>query len=187
MALETIAKFVIDLLKLAPRYFVIVGGFCAFLMFGPENWLRQLALNDLAKLHRQWLGALLVLCSVAVGVECSLVVYRSVRNFVAGSLNRKSIAKRLQSLTEAEKQVLRFYVDKQTRSNDLYLTDGVVQGLESDHIIFRASNIGQNLLFPYNINDFAWEYLNKNPLLLKGTTNTYRTDRELTSRERSQL
>ena len=88
------------------------------------------------------------------------------------------MTKRLHSLTEDEKQILRFYIAENTRANTLRIEDGVVQGLISDRIIYQSASLGSILDgFAHNINDFAWDYLHVNPHLLEGTTNTCRTDK----------
>lgn len=88
------------------------------------------------------------------------------------------MSERLDSLTEDEKQILRFYIAEQTKSNVLRIDDGIVQGLVSTGIIYRAASVGNMLEgFSYNLSDFAWNYLSVYPHLLEGTTNTYRTDK----------
>jgi hypothetical protein len=45
--------------------------------------------------------------------------------------------------------------------------DGMVGGLQAERIIYRASSLGQSFdYFAYNIQPWAWEYLNKNRKLL---------------------
>jgi len=98
---------------------------------------------------------------------------------------RLSIVVRLNTLTEDEKQILRFYIANNTRANSLKIDDGVVQGLANAQIIYRSASMGDLLRgWAFNISDFAWEYLNKNPHLLNGITNTYRNDRDSYSWDR---
>jgi hypothetical protein len=92
------------------------------------------------------------------------------------------IIDKLNSLTEDEKQILRYYIAKDTRTNVLRVDDGVVQGLVAAGIIYRSANVG-NILegFAHNITDLAWDYLYVHRDVLQGTTDLYRTD---TRRER---
>ena len=80
--------------------------------------------------------------------------------------------------TEEEKQILRFYYAKETKTNYLHVADGVVQGLVAKGIIQLASSMGSVVDgFAHNINEIVWQELNEHPDLLVGTTNTYRTDK----------
>jgi len=91
---------------------------------------------------------------------------------------RQRIAHKLSSLTEGEKQILRYYFAKDTRANTLKIDDGVVQGLVANRIIYRSASMGSILDgFAHNITDAAWNYICANPEVLQGTTNTYRTDK----------
>jgi len=84
----------------------------------------------------------------------------------------------LHRLTENEKQILRYYFAKQTRSNVLRIDDGVVNSLAADGVIFQSANVigGPGLAFAHNIHEDVWNYILLNPQLLDGTTNTYRSD-----------
>jgi hypothetical protein len=77
--------------------------------------------------------------------------------------------KRLHRLTPAERAILRKYIIKDTRSQDLSLQDGVAQGLVLERIIYRPlPSIGDvRRGFPHNIQPWAWDYLKKHPELLK--------------------
>ena len=107
---------------------------------------------------------------------------------------RKALAQkplcRLENLTESEKAILRYYVINGTRTNVLKIDDGVVGGLVSTGIIYRAAAMGDLMDgFAHNISDFAWDYLSVNPHLLDGKTNDVRNDvgswrgRRLTGRQ----
>jgi len=176
---------VAELLKLAPRYLAAVGLFSGILLFLPDRVLNRLGVADLTQNYRTWFG-------VAFLVAVSMLVIHWVIEFVNSywqkSLREKSrkrtterIVKHLQSLTEEEKEILRFYIWQKTRTNMLHVNDGVVWGLVSRGIICQASPIGDLTNgFAHNITDFAWEYLHENPDLLEGATNYMRTDRETT-------
>lgn len=86
---------------------------------------------------QSWLGlAFLIsigICFVAIAsliVDSILKIYRKrlIQGFVIDKLN---------NLTEYEKQILRYYFAKGTRSNTLKVDDGVVQELVACRIIYR--------------------------------------------------
>lgn len=165
-------------LQLAPRYLAVIAISCGVYLFAPSELIAKLGLDNLDQKYRPYIGGAFLISSgvVTVAVIRWLSIFGMAFLNVRG-IKRKAI-KRLQSLNEDEKQILRFYVSQQTRANTLRFDDGVVQGLVSAGIIYRSTQIGNMLEgFSYNIQDFAWEYLHEHPDLLVGSTNTYRTDR----------
>lgn len=170
-------KHILEALKLAPKYLVAVGIVLTFLLFGPRELLQALGVQDVAKDYRSVVGVGLLLCGAILGVGVVQTVYAPLRRIFKRWQFRRHIFQRLKRLTEDEKQILRFYIANQSRSNKLRFDDGIVQGLANDRIIFRASSIGSLVDgFAFNINNVAWDVLNKDQTLLDGTTNTWRTD-----------
>ena len=165
-------------MKLTPRYLIALGIVAAFLFFSPESILKNLAIHDFAQNYRSWISFIFILSSVLLIVTVIIEITKWTKRWWRERKFYNHMSDRLNSLTEDEKQILRFYIAKQTKTNVLRLDDGIVQGLVSAGIIYRAASVG-NLLegFSYNISDVAWDYLNVYPHLLEGTTNTYRTDK----------
>lgn len=55
---------------------------------------------------------------------------------------------------------------------------GIIQGLARNRIIYQSASLGDMVEgFAYNINDLAWDFIQKKPNVLDGTTNTFRTDK----------
>jgi hypothetical protein len=173
-----IFKSLLEFLKLTPRYLTAVGLVAGLILFGSDKFRETLGLTKFAQDYRFVLG-ILFLSSIAL-----LLV--AIGGGGIGRIQRwwrkrkvfQSVTQRLHRLTEDEKQILRYYVAKNTRSNTLDVRDGVVQELVAEGIIYQSASLG-NLLegFAHNISDIAWDYLHRYPKLLEGTTNTYRTDK----------
>lgn len=172
------AKSALEFLKLAPRYLIAVALIAGVLLFLPDAWLQRIGVDTFATANRQWLGLTFLVSAILWGVSAVATCW----DWVAGNFFQRSvrqhIAQKLSSLTEDEKQILRYYLAKDTRANTLKIDDGVVQGLVANRIIYRSASMG-NLLegFAHNITDAAWDYILANPEVLQGTTNTYRTDK----------
>lgn len=170
-------RFLLEFLKLAPRYLLAVALFSGLLLFLPEGTLERMRLLQFAEDHSHWLGVAFLLSAIVWGIDifirtCSLVV-----GFHGRHQARVLTIQRLHALTEDEKQILRYYIAQGTRSNKLRIDNGVVNGLVAAGIIYRASDMGSMLQgFAHNITDIAWNYLHKHPRLLEGRTNTYKTD-----------
>lgn len=168
---------IIQALKLTPRYLVAVSIFCGALLFINEQTSKFLGVYQFTQDNRQWLCIALIASLSLVAIDWSIKISAVVRNFVRHVKFKKSLIQCLHSLTEEEKQILRYYWSKQSKTNTLRTDDGIVNALAAKGIIYRSASHG-NLLegFSHNINELAWNYLNENPGVLEGTTNTYRTD-----------
>ncbi|QDI05423.1 hypothetical protein E4A48_18645 [Xanthomonas cerealis pv. cerealis] len=172
------AKSAIEFLKLAPRYLIAVAIVSGALLFLPDTWLQRIGLDKFVTANRQWLGLTFLVSAVLWCVSAISTCWDwAAGQFFQRSV-RKHIAQKLCSLTEDEKQILRYYFAKETRANMLKVDDGVVQGLVANRIIYRSASMGSLLEgFAHNITDAAWDYIHANPHILQGTTNTYRTDK----------
>jgi hypothetical protein len=171
-------KVCLDALKLAPRYLIAIGAVAAFLLFSSHSLLKHLGVLEFAQNSRQWLGLILLITTSLFCVDLILRLASWIRKRRGESQFYKRMKKRLCNLTEDEKQILRYYLAKQTRSNVLRIDDGVVQGLAGAGIIHQSASLGNMIEgFAHNINDFAWCYLYEHIELLDGTTKTYRTDK----------
>lgn len=174
---DKILNAFLEVLKLAPRYLVAVTLAAVFLLFGPDRALKYISVYDFAQNYRQWIGIVLVVFIALLLVYGAKEIILWIWNMMILKKALKTSLQRLHALTEEEKQILRFYIAKETKTNVLCIDDGVVQGLVSAGIIYRSSNIGTMYRgFAHNIFDFAWDYLHENPHLLKGTTKKYRTE-----------
>lgn len=171
-------KAVLEGLKLGPRHYVAIGVFTGVLLFCDPELLQRIALREFAEDYRAVLGfAFLGACallavSMGGGVLARVGAWRRERQF------HGQVLQRLQCLTEDEKQILRFYVVHQTKTNTLRVNDGAVNGLVASGILYRASTVGDLVQgFAHNISEAAWEYLQIDPAVLNGTTDRVRTDK----------
>ena len=168
----------LEFLKLTPRYLVALGVVAAFLLFIPENILKNLAIHDFAKNYRPWISFVLLISSALLVVTSAIWTTKRIQKWWRRRNFDLKIIESLNILTEDEKQILRFYIAEQTKTNTLRFDDGIVNGLVSKGIIYRSASVGT--LFEgsaHNISELAWNYLNIHPHVLEGTTNTYRTDK----------
>jgi hypothetical protein len=171
-----LSKSLLEALKLAPRYLVALGIVAAFLLFGSDTWIKSFGLSEFVQKYRPWLSLIFIGSSVLFAVDRCIAVFAWASGHSAHSKVKKAIIERLNNLTEEEKQILRFYFAKNTKTNVLRLDSGVVQGLAEMGIIYQSANMGDILDgFAHNISDFAWNYLNQHPHLLAGTTNVFVT------------
>ncbi len=75
---------------------------------------------------------------------------------------------RLRNLTEDEKDAVRPYIDDDKRTQKFKLSSGIGEGLKAKAILYKSSQLGEyGDFFPYNIQDYAFDYLMKNKHLLE--------------------
>ena len=173
------AATALEALKLLPRYLAPVAVVCGVLVFASPEALNTLGLREFTENNRHWIGLAFLASSATALVDGTKEVAVWVRNRMTVAKLKQKRLERLHSLTEEEKQILRYYLAKQTRTNTLRFQDGIVQGLVAAGIIHQSASLGDlHSWFSYNISEFAWEYLNKHPTTLEGLTRTYRTDKE---------
>jgi hypothetical protein len=134
--------------------------------------------------YRFALGLTLVLSIAILGANAiSFLLGLAKRSWHKKKGLQQGIA-HLNNLTEDEKQILRYFIQFSTRASMLRYDDGVVQGLAHRGIIYQSSSMGNVFQgFPYNISDWAWDYLQVNPDVLNGYTNVYRTDKDRSWRD----
>lgn len=174
----------IKFFELAPRYLAVVGLSAGFVLYAGPETLEGLGLAQFAQDYRPWLGGVFVV-SAAI---CVVETFRWGKGVVSKRLEfytrerekqrrAEFVQERLHALTEDEKEVLRFYIWNETRANMLKMNDGVVCGLISEGIIYRASPLVSPIApVAHNITETAWRYLNEKPYLLEGSTGSARTD-----------
>lgn len=173
-----LAKTLLEVMKLAPRFIVALGSASAVLLVLSASSLRRLGLSDVVQKYRFALGLTLVLSVVLIVIYVCLFFIRSIQRHWYRKKGHQKTIKRLNDLTEDEKQILRYFLHHDTRATMLKYDDGVVQGLAHSGIIYQSSSMGDVFEgFPYNITDWTWDYLRANPQALMGTTNFYRTDK----------
>lgn len=193
MAASEIISACLVFLKLSPRYLKTImvslaaislfgAGITAPLLFLPNRVLEYLCVCDFTQNNCQYIGPVFVSSVVVIVVDGAIYIILCIRNAIYRHKSHKGQLQRLRTLTEQEKHILRYYVNKKTRTNRLYGNDGIVQGLVSAGIIFQASDVGYGRFkFDYNIAEFSRDYIDAHTEILIGTTpmDTDRTDKYL--------
>jgi hypothetical protein len=164
MSFESVVKPLLELLKQPLRYSIALGVVAAIVLFTPDSVVNKLGLLQYRNQGKPYLGVVLLVC-ITIAIASGIGAVGSKINDYRFWKARK---KRLHRLSAEEKQILRAYIERQTRSLNLSVTSGVVNGLEQETIIYRASNLGHLMAgFAYNIQPWAWDYLNEHRDLLR--------------------
>lgn len=158
---------VFDWIKLKPKYLAPISVAGAATLFAPSWFIEKLGLQRLQTDFRLWVGIVFLISSVLLISHALSTVWSFGTKKIRERSNLGDMQKRLHNLSAGEKKVLRGYILNNTKSQTLDYLDGVANGLEAAKVIFRAASIGSMWGgFAYNIQPWAWDYLNANPHLL---------------------
>lgn len=144
--------------------------FTGLISFLPESTIRLLGLAAIKSSYGEYFG-LAFIFSMASLLVAAITGFWNI--FLGIWLKEKArlyfYKKEANDLTEEEKEILRIFINGKTRSANLSLKNGTVLGLEKRMFIIRVGQLGTDATswtFPFNIQPWAWEYLNENPSLL---------------------
>jgi len=163
--MEALGKL-FELIKVPIRYVIGVALVNSFVLFCPNSWVDRIGLLKYREDGKSYLGlSLLVLGAIIISNFAGFLIARS-KDYLFLRVRRQ----RLHALTSEEAQVLRQYIVTQSRTAYLSMQSGVTRGLEHEQIIYRSSNLSSPgagfASFAYNIQPWAWNYLNEHRDLL---------------------
>ena len=168
----------LEAIKLPPKYLVPICLASGFLLFGKPSYVALLGLDSFVDSYRPWIGLVFILSLPLLLLEVLQRIWSWLSRKYKNIKSRFAARHRLEHLTQEEKEILREYIFNQSKTQVLDLADGVVQGLVHAKIIDQASPLGSLADgFAYNIQPWAWNYLNKNKHLLSDTDDAVRNHR----------
>ena len=159
------SKF-LDWIKLPTKTLSTLCIVTVVLIFSSDITLEKFGLKILVSEYRAYLGIGFLLTLALTLVNSISAMWEFIYPWVAEAYWIRVGRKRLNNLNPTEKQILSYYIKNQTRSQNLPIQSGTVNGLQKEKIIIRGSELGSMHGFDYNIQPWAWEYLNKHPNLL---------------------
>ncbi|MCP4256229.1 MAG: hypothetical protein GY774_01725 [Planctomycetes bacterium] len=159
-----------EVLKLPPKYILPVMIFTGFFLIVPKTWLNTLGITTLISNYCQYI-------TIAFLASCALLIshiFFWITNIIKDKIINAKYLRAiqitgkdyLQRLTPDEKNILKFYIINQKRTQVLDPTDGTVNGLVRINIIYLSARSSTSLGFPYNLQPWAWDFLNNNKGLL---------------------
>jgi len=159
---------VIEWIKQPPRVVAAIALACAIILFSPEKTQEAIHVTPILKTIGPYIGIVLVLACTLLATTVVSSSYSWSQKWILRFRVKRRRVQSLSDLTAQEKDILRHYILKRTKTQVLPLENGVVAGLEAEQIIVRATTISRSgTNFAYNIQPWAWEHLNKNPNLIE--------------------
>lgn len=158
----------LDLLKMGivPSTILLLSS--SVLLFASEELLSKIGLSAFVENYRSIIGFLWVVSLCAVLIPIIVACLKYFRNWFIKQRRLSNLQSSLNMLSSAEKKVLRKYIKGNTKTQYFDMSDGVVGGLVSSEILYRSSNLSNQLGdFAYNVQPWAWNYLKKHYEILE--------------------
>ncbi|EPN7235041.1 super-infection exclusion protein B [Vibrio vulnificus] len=163
--MEKLTGFADYFRKIPAAFLVAIITVLALILFLPEEYAKTVAVDGFRELYRVYLGPAFLL-------TLSFCVARIYMFFMRSHNQRKVLKAKhesLHKLTPEEKGYLLPFIEEQLNSINVGMDDGVMAGLRSKGITYCATSMGSVLDgFPFNLQPWAREYLEKNPTILNG-------------------
>jgi hypothetical protein len=157
-----------DLLRLAPRLLFALALASGFLLFASNGLAATLGVEGFRTEASPWLGIGFVVSSAAWLSHGLARVARFFGQRITRWRTMKVMRSTLKHLSPAERELLREFIDADTRTVTLDMSKGTHAALEARNVIYRASTVSRfHTFFDYNIQPWAWEYLKKRPEVLR--------------------
>lgn len=157
-----------DWLKLRPSHYFALAVVTGMLVLGPPILVQRLGLQPVVREYRPWIGvAFLLFVALWLVHGAGPAIEWAKRKEKQRRLKNTQLAT-LESLTPAEKQILRRYIAGNTQTITLDMSRGEHARLEAHGIIYRPSSVSRAFTnFDFNLQPWAWDHLRKNPELLR--------------------
>lgn len=156
----------LDWIKLPTKTLAALCIVFGVMVFSGDAALGNFGLKAFVEEYRAYLGVGFLATLALTVVNSLAAVWKFIYPWIAEAYWIRIGRKRLQSLNPTEKEILRYYIQNQTRSQSLPIQDGTVNALQREKIIIRGSSLGSLHGFDFVIQPWAWEYLNEHPELL---------------------
>src|SRR5438477_472858 len=144
-------------LKLSPKYLVPVAIVTGVFALGSDSLLNRFGLKSLQQAYRPLIGGTFLLSCALLLLNFGAYAFDWIRTKILLARRRK----RLHVLTAEEKELLQPFICNRTRTQKLHVMSGVVGGLEAAGIIYLSAKFSNAFAADYNIQSWAWDYLNK--------------------------
>ena len=165
LQMESVLKF-LEALKHPTRLCAAAFLASCFTVLAPGTILNLLGVSGLRDRYRPWIGGATVLSAAVLLVEAATALHGRWKRRKAVQAQRRQRENYLKSLTPAEKQLLRIYHEECTQSQNLPFNEGIVLGLVRKGILYQASGLIVRFQAPFNIQPWAWDYIETHPEIL---------------------
>lgn len=154
---------IIDFIKLPPKYYLAFVIFSGTLLFSPDNFTQKLGMYEFVNQWRPLLGIVFLFFTSLLMVHVIIMVLPLVKILWKRISYKENLKKKIYHLSKPEKKILFDYIEKNTKTQEFQISDGVINGMEHLGFVYRSSNFSVfDTYWAYNIQPSVWVYLKKN-------------------------
>lgn len=163
-----ISSQMLDWIKLSPKYLFAIALFSELLLFSPLWILERAGWLEFVTKFRPWIGLIFMLTSTLLFTHFSVFVFEeSLRPFYKKQKEKKRLRIWLQHLTHKQKEMLKEFINENTRTVSFNFMDGEVKELVTANILYLSTGlVDRGNYTPHTINSWVWEHLHKHPEIL---------------------
>lgn len=129
----------LELIKLSPKYLFGISIVTGLLLFSKDSFIDKLGIQQFINQNRSYIGIVFLISLVFTISEFLFNSIKNMKNKYRNHKNRRVSIKRLQKLTDEEKQILADYIFHETRRRNFSVENGLVQELVYYQILYRSS------------------------------------------------
>lgn len=154
-------------LNLKPRFWVGIFMLASILLFLPSEALDKLGLKDFRDTQKTVIGLIFLGSAVFLGSYAAEEIWSNGKKAYLEQRQLKFWRDQMSDLSPPETLILREYIDNQETTRYFAISNGIVNGLVAKNILYCSSNVGiYHMSFPFNLQPWAWKYLNEHPEIL---------------------
>ena len=150
---------------------VLLGIFivCTLLILMPADLLGIIGVDKIKTEYASIIGVTLLLSGSILFSHFLFKAFPILSNYAKNIRSTYSQRKRLRQLTEDEKQLLKKYIDSNTRVRPVSIYSGIATDLSRSGILYRSTQSVQpaHHTCDYTLSGWAYKYLKRKEYLLK--------------------
>lgn len=153
-------------IKLDPRYLLPVAAATGLLLFEPSQFVATLGLSSLVSEWRPLAGLVFLVSICLLASHALIAAALGVRGMNDKARRFRRGKEHLRNLSPVEKELVAKYLLSGNKTHYFEASDGVANGLAMAGILFTPSSIGDVFSWAFNVQPWAWKYLQNHPELV---------------------
>jgi len=145
----------IDFNKVPIKVFILFAIVSGILLFGTDEFLAQLKLDEFEKDYGKFFGIVFIVCISFIALSIIYYFIKKIKSSIFKSKIKKEVIDDIKRLDPSEQSVLREFFIMRRSTISMPMDHPIVSGLMEKYILVRKSNIGTGMYFPMALSDIA--------------------------------
>ncbi|SEB54219.1 Superinfection exclusion protein B [Tenacibaculum sp. MAR_2009_124] len=157
----------IDFSKVPIKIFILFAIVSGILLFGTDEFLAQLKLDEFEKDYGKFFGIVFIVCISFIALSIIYYIIKKINLSFFKSRVKKEVIEDIKRLDPSEQSVLREFFIMRRSTISMPMDHPIVSGLMDKYILVRKSDIGTGMYFPMALSDLAKKHLTEFDLGLR--------------------